>query len=584
MIGIVLDIPAKQVIEKGSGKLLLTKEPDIDCKKLILLEDGLAYGVVEFGKRESHEKGTVYPMEVVEVYSEPKEAEYSVNESTSLADISSLKKQSKKLSSLELLNSLVEKSSSDEALEDSYSIPQEPTEASLNLHAEGEKIYLDVIYSIDKSSCGTLRFDVTRDAVAGLKDSDCTNLVKCFSTEGSRFTKALDTLGFEKLSARNKFWLSAEGEVPCNGGKAFIGKLGKATIQHDGYSSIFVVSKVFNGVFKLGEGSAEYSSSVEPPVLNSKVDVGKSGLPKSAEVDVPPTYRWWAASDATSAEILKGLFKSKIDGTFDVVDGDVRFLRKKYFLAKYDDKPLSEVEKVVDKLKSSHDKFISLTDGSVEVEDAVSMLKKVPSGDSFVIEHTDTPKNRYYLNKVGPLFSIIGSDLLYCASSLNGIDNYAISKLEAPEETHIGNNFTSVKEVSHDKMVSQFLSSESVLKALEATSNKDEKFVLGVVLEPEVVDAQDDIYSADEIRQSAHKFMQEFNNIGLMHKEIINDKVKVVETYLAPTDFKINGQSVKKGTWVLGVKVLDEDLWNLVKSGEITGFSIGGSAIRKPEN
>ena len=37
----------------------------------------------------------------------------------------------------------------------------------------------------------------------------------------------------------------------------------------------------------------------------------------------------------------------------------------------------------------------------------------------------------------------------------------------------------------------------------------DERFVLGIVLEPEVVDAQGDIYSAEEIRAAAHRFMED---------------------------------------------------------------------------
>ena len=34
--------------------------------------------------------------------------------------------------------------------------------------------------------------------------------------------------------------------------------------------------------------------------------------------------------------------------------------------------------------------------------------------------------------------------------------------------------------------------------------------VLGIVLEPEVVDAQGDIYTAEEIRAAAHRFMEDF--------------------------------------------------------------------------
>jgi DNA adenine methylase len=118
---------------------------------------------------------------------------------------------------------------------------------------------------------------------------------------------------------------------------------------------------------------------------------------------------------------------------------------------------------------------------------------------------------------------------------------------------------------------------------LKGTDPSDERFVLGIVLEPEVVDAQGDIYSADEIRQAAHRFMEEFGGIGLMHRLAVNDQVKVLECYVAPVDFAIAGVPVKKGTWLLGVRVLSDELWEQVKEGKLTGFSIGGSARRVPE-
>jgi DNA adenine methylase len=111
----------------------------------------------------------------------------------------------------------------------------------------------------------------------------------------------------------------------------------------------------------------------------------------------------------------------------------------------------------------------------------------------------------------------------------------------------------------------------------------DERFVLGIVLEPEVVDAQGDIYSAEEIRAAAHRFMEDFGGLGLMHRLRVNGQVKVLESYLAPTDFIIGELAVRKGTWLLAVRVLSDELWERVKSGDLTGFSIGGSARRVPE-
>ncbi len=120
----------------------------------------------------------------------------------------------------------------------------------------------------------------------------------------------------------------------------------------------------------------------------------------------------------------------------------------------------------------------------------------------------------------------------------------------------------------------------TLLKGADPT---DERYVLGIVLEPEVVDAQGDIYSADEIREAAHRFMEEFGGLGLMHRLRVNDEVKVLESFLAPTDFAMGETKVRKGTWLLAVRVLGDELWEKVKSSELTGFSIGGSARRVPE-
>ncbi|QRK08554.1 DNA adenine methylase [Archangium violaceum] len=125
-----------------------------------------------------------------------------------------------------------------------------------------------------------------------------------------------------------------------------------------------------------------------------------------------------------------------------------------------------------------------------------------------------------------------------------------------------------------------FTKSTLLLKGLDPN---DERYVLGIVLEPEVVDAQGDIYSTEEIRRAAHRFMEEFGGLGLMHRLRVNGQVKVLESYLAPTDFTVGEVQVRKGTWLLAVRVLSDELWERVKNGALTGFSIGGSARRVPE-
>ena len=128
---------------------------------------------------------------------------------------------------------------------------------------------------------------------------------------------------------------------------------------------------------------------------------------------------------------------------------------------------------------------------------------------------------------------------------------------------------------------------EVITKALQGQTkliikSEEERIVYGVVLEPNTVDKQQDTISPGEIRQAAHKFMEDFGTLGLQHTESINGEAKLLETFIAPVDFDVNGDTITKGSWVMSERILNDDLWSAVKKGEITGFSIGGSAIRKP--
>ena len=146
---------------------------------------------------------------------------------------------------------------------------------------------------------------------------------------------------------------------------------------------------------------------------------------------------------------------------------------------------------------------------------------------------------------------------------------------------------------------------DKAMPLLKGADPTDERFVLGIVLEPEVVDAQGDIYSEPEVRQAAHRFMEDFGGLGLMHRLRVNGQVKVLESFLAPVDFVLSNQAVsgqpkeetlephspqlkadaptvRRGTWLLAVRILDDDLWKQVKDGTLSGFSIGGSARRVP--
>ena len=113
-----------------------------------------------------------------------------------------------------------------------------------------------------------------------------------------------------------------------------------------------------------------------------------------------------------------------------------------------------------------------------------------------------------------------------------------------------------------------------------AKVNEELREVTGVVLQPEVTDAQGDIMDADVIAKAAGSFLANFNKntkLGYMHNQF-NKRFELRQSFIAPDNMVIANKTVKKGAWLMVVKVLDDKVWESVKKGKITGFSIGGKA------
>lgn len=129
----------------------------------------------------------------------------------------------------------------------------------------------------------------------------------------------------------------------------------------------------------------------------------------------------------------------------------------------------------------------------------------------------------------------------------------------------------------------------NVLKVSGSEGEEDEeRIVTGAVLVPGKIDAHGDLLPADVIRKAALDFGFRLNQAplgqetavaGVQHTDFTRtEKIRVVENYIAPADFELNGNAVLAGTWMLSVKVLDDEVWADVKDGKITGFSMGGMA------
>lgn len=109
----------------------------------------------------------------------------------------------------------------------------------------------------------------------------------------------------------------------------------------------------------------------------------------------------------------------------------------------------------------------------------------------------------------------------------------------------------------------------------------EKMLVTGVVAEPDSIDTQGDLIPIEEIEKACHSFMLSSQLVGLQH--LMEAPARVVESYICPIDWQVSeNEMVKKGSWVITVKVQEPEIWRMIKSGEFTGFSIGGFAKRTP--
>lgn len=124
----------------------------------------------------------------------------------------------------------------------------------------------------------------------------------------------------------------------------------------------------------------------------------------------------------------------------------------------------------------------------------------------------------------------------------------------------------SAKPPSFEKKVRLFTKSEQ----------DEQKLVYGIVYEPDVPDAHGDFMTAEEIEKAAQGFLAEAREIDINHSFEGGTGV-VVESYVAPDDFMIGSKRITKGSWVLVTRASDE-VWEQIKAGIITGYSMAGTA------
>lgn len=98
----------------------------------------------------------------------------------------------------------------------------------------------------------------------------------------------------------------------------------------------------------------------------------------------------------------------------------------------------------------------------------------------------------------------------------------------------------------------------------------------------QIEDWQNDIVDPEVLEEAAYNFVQFYREGGEMHER--SGVATLIESIVFTTE-KMKALGIPEGTlpvgWWIGFKVLDDDVWEKVKDGTYSMFSIGGEAIRE---
>lgn len=307
---------------------------------------------------------------------------------------------------------------------------------------------------------------------------------------------------------------------------------------------------------------------------------GTSGLPESLEQDVPPKFRFWKCDDPFDARAVRdalveeGLFATE---TVRKVNGELRravveTVRKFFLSPSYDPsepvevppnvRPVEKVASLLEPLQGQRDMVLF----DEQITDVLGIDTILEKAGGLVADWVVAARDSELVRKAigGPAFKLKSrADLVFATNA-----------------TIVRDDLIEWVQLERADEVLKFALSEG--RTIPILKSKEERIVYGIVLEPDEVDSQKDTVSKEEIEQACHKFMEDFGGLGRQHQELVNGKLVLLENFIAPVDFEVDGQPVKAGSWLMKERVVDDQLWESVKKGKYTGFSIGGSAVRKP--
>ena len=112
----------------------------------------------------------------------------------------------------------------------------------------------------------------------------------------------------------------------------------------------------------------------------------------------------------------------------------------------------------------------------------------------------------------------------------------------------------------------------------------ESQYTLSVAYPVDQLDKHGEFMNADDLEEAAWRYMTGSRRVGIMHEGRGDDGSAgagvVVESYLyRGPDWKINGEIVREGDWLVGI-TWDDPAWQHIKAGNYTGLSFQGLVSR----
>jgi len=159
-----------------------------------------------------------------------------------------------------------------------------------------------------------------------------------------------------------------------------------------------------------------------------------------------------------------------------------------------------------------------------------------------------------------------------------GADVEFMSVVSTPAVTD--SEFLQIKSKSKDPDKVQIKSFMPLLRR-KSQKDPDDRIVYAPALIPDKADGNKEAIPKWEIKKAAVKYMEEYRKVDNEHSFMDGDGIPIFSWILQKdeTFTKLDGTEkfLPEGTWMMGIKITNDNTWEQIKSGDRTGFSIAGS-------